>query len=316
MAENKTRPGSGRSLWKLSVSAACEAEETLTEWLGDAFAMPLSSYTDLESRRTTVTLWFERKPDWSSLRRAELRAGLARLQEFGLHVGPVRASLSRVRREDWAHSWKRHFPPVQVGAALLIRPSWSRRRPRRGQALVVLDPGLSFGTGKHPTTAFCLSQLASFRAAARTPHGPPVVPSFLDLGTGSGILAIAAVKLGYAPVEAHEIDPEALRIARANARRNRVSRKISFVEQDVARLPRHGRRKFDVVCANLTSDLLVAQRQRILSCLESRGLLVLAGVLQTEFPIVQRAFEAEDLRLVTSRVRGEWRSGGFIRRQN
>jgi ribosomal protein L11 methyltransferase len=316
MAKNKTRPGSGRSLWKLSVSAACEAEETLTEWLGGAFAVPLSSYTDFESRRTTVTLWFERKPDSSSLRRAEFRAALARLRQFGVHGNPVRLSLSRVRREDWAHSWKRHFPPIQVGAGLLIRPSWSRLRPRRGQALVVLDPGLSFGTGKHPTTAFCLSQLASYRAAVPPPHGPPAGRSFLDLGTGSGILAIAAAKLGYAPVEAHEIDPEALRIARANARRNGVSRKISFVEQDVARLPRHSRRKFDVVCANLTSDLLVAQRRRILSCLESGGLLVLAGVLETEFAIVRRAFEAEDLHLVTSRVRGEWRSGSFICPQN
>lgn len=314
MAENKTKRGSGRSLWKLSVSAACDAEEALSERLGGAFAVPLSSYTDLESRRTTVTLWFERRPDWSPLKRAELRAGLARLQECGLNIGPVRVSLSRVRRENWAHSWKRHFAPIQVGAALLIRPSWSQRRPRRGQALVVLDPGLSFGTGKHPTTAFCLSQLASYRAAAQPPHRSPQRRSFLDLGTGSGILAIAAARLGYAPVEAHEIDPEALRIARANARRNGVSRRIRFVAQDLARLPRHGRRKFDVVCANLTSDLLVAQRRRILSCLASRGLLVLAGVLDTEFPIVRRAFEAEDLRLVTSRVRGEWRSGSFIHR--
>lgn len=315
MAENKTKPGSDPSpLWKLSVSVFSEAEEAVTEWLGSVFAAPVSSYTDLETGRTTVTLWFKRRPDWSALKRAELRAGLARIQGFGINVGRVRVWLSRVFKRDWAHSWKRHFAPIQVGSALLLRPSWSHRRPRPRQALVVLDPGLSFGTGKHPTTAFCLRQLANGRPAL-PPHRSLATKSFLDLGTGSGILAIAAAKLGYAPVEAHDIDPQAVTIARANARRNGVDREITFVVQDLARLPRRGEVKFDVVCANLSSDLLVKQKQRILSCLKGRGWLVLAGILNREFPAVRKAFEASGLRLKVSCVRGEWRSGTFGRQQ-
>ena len=133
----------------------------------------------------------------------------------------------------------------------------------------------------------------------------------LDLGTGSGILAIAAAKLGYAPVEAHDVDAEAVGIARANARRNHVAGKIQFLAQDLARLPLRAARKFDVVCANLTADLLTSQRERIVSRLKPGGLLVLAGILDQEFPAVREAFEARGLRLAMSQVRGEWRSGSF-----
>jgi ribosomal protein L11 methyltransferase len=297
-------------LWRLSVQAASEAEEAVVEWLGGVYAEPVSSYSDLETRRCCVTVWFPRKPAWTRRTLAELQAGLDRIAKCGLKLGSARIVFAKVRREDWAESWKRHFPPLQVGSALLIRPSWSRLRPRPGQALVVLDPGLSFGTGKHPTTAFCLGQIVAARHRALRKAGAGRQP-FLDLGTGSGILAIAAAKLGYAPVEAHDFDREAVGIARGNARRNRVDGKIKFLVRDLTRLPLKGARKFDVVCANLTSDLLTSQRKRILSCLAPGGLLVLAGILDEEFLAVRRAFEGKGLRLAASQVRGEWRSGSF-----
>src|SRR5262249_3273167 len=147
--------------------------------------------------------------------------------------------------EDWAESWKRHFRPVEIGSRLLLKPSWSRRRPRKNQVLLVLDPGLSFGTGQHPTTRFCLEQLVAFASRNR---------SFLDLGTGSGILVIAAKKLGYRRVTAIDSDPDAVRIARANAKRNRLEEKLRLVHQDLTRLP-VGWRKHDLVCANLGYEL-------------------------------------------------------------
>ena len=142
-----------------------------------------------------------------------------------------------MRREDWAESWKRHFKPIEIGDALLVKPSWSKRRPRKNQAVVILDPGLSFGTGQHPTTAFCLREIVRLKLAKergrlarefKTRHHadePSALQSFLDIGTGSGILAIAAAKLGYQPVHAFDFDAEAVRIARANARANRVQAK-------------------------------------------------------------------------------------------
>src|SRR5262249_31938257 len=157
--------------------------------------------------------------------------------------------LEKVRQEDWAESWKRHFKPIEIGSTLLIRPGWSKRLARKGQATMILDPGLSFGTGQHPTTAFCLEQLVARRVRGQS-------QSLLDLGTGSGILAIAAAKLGYRPITAIDCDAEAARIARANARRNRVSHRVHFLQKDVAKLPGRPAEKYSMVCANLIAPIL------------------------------------------------------------
>ena len=209
-------------LWKISVTTAPEAEDAVAELLGGAFGQPASSYTDAETRQTAVSVYVQKRPDWSRARQAELASGLKRIARSGLDIGPGKISLKGIRQEDWAESWKLHFKPVVIGSALLLKPSWSRRRPRKGQAVVVLDPGLSFGTGRHPTTAFCLRQLVAGRR-------PGEAQSCLDVGTGSGILAIAAAKLGYAPVDAFDFDPQAVRVARANARRNGVSARIRLL---------------------------------------------------------------------------------------
>jgi ribosomal protein L11 methyltransferase len=165
---------------------------------------------------------------------------------------------------------------------------------------------MSFGTGQHPTTSFCLRELVRRRRATQP-------QSFLDIGTGSGILAIAAAKLGYNPVDAFDFDPEAIRIAQANARLNRVSDRIRFARQDVTRLARRAPRQYSVICANLISTLLEAARARILARLAQGGVLVVAGILDTEFPRVAAAYQATGLRLVRSRVEKEWRSGAFLR---
>jgi ribosomal protein L11 methyltransferase len=215
-----------------------------------------------------------------------------------------RISLSKIRRTDWANSWKRHFKPFDIGGVLLIRPSWSRHRVRSGQALVQIDPGLAFGTGQHPTTSFCLEEIVARRDSRKE-------QSFLDLGTGSGILAIAACKLGYAPIEAVDNDAAAIRIAVANARKNRVAHAIRFVLHDLARLPSRKASRYDVICANLISTLLIKQKERLLSRLRPGGILVLAGILNREFARVQKAYEASGLTLLSSQTDKEWRSGSF-----
>jgi len=137
--------------------------------------------------------------------------------------------------------------------------------------------------------------------------------SLLDIGTGSGILAIAAAKLGYAPVDAFDFDPESVRIARENARKNGVLRKINITRRDVTKLPLRSEKKYSLICANLISTLLIAERTRILARLKPDGVLVLAGILNSEFDLVQRDYERAGLRLIASKVEKEWRSGAFRR---
>jgi ribosomal protein L11 methyltransferase len=211
-------------------------------------------------------------------------------------------TVKRLEAQDWAESWKRHFKPLEIGKHLLVQPSWSRRRPRPNQALVVLDPGLSFGTGQHPTTEFCLHQLVACRPSGRQ-------ASLLDLRTGAGILAIAGVKLGYKPVVPIDNDPVAVQTARANAAVNRVTGKLRIQKRDVTRLS--GSQSFDLICANLTAELLQSAASHILGQLNPGGALVLAGILDTQFEDVRKTYEQTGLKLVASERNREWRSGRF-----
>ena len=268
-------------------------------------SLPAPTLT-LTPSRATVSVYLAVKPDRSAPERTELASGLERMVRNGLDLGPGSISLESIPREDWAESWKLHFKPLIIGSALLLKPSWSRRRPRRGQAVVVLDPGLSFGTGRHPTTAFCLRQLVARRRRGEA-------QSCLDVGTGSGILAIAAARLGYRPVDALDCDPESIRIARGNARRNNVDAGIRFLRQDLTKLPRRRVRKYSVVCANLISNLLVAERDRILACVEADGALIVAGILQREFEQVVKVLRTRRLAVDGEPgMQNEWRSGAFV----
>jgi ribosomal protein L11 methyltransferase len=151
---------------------------------------------------------------------------------------------------------------------------------------------------------FCLRQILAFRQADQT-------QSLLDIGTGSGILAIAAAKLGYVRVRAFDSDVEAVRVARANAIKNRVQSILSVGHQDLARLPLQTTKKYDLVCANLVWHILSEESQRITNRLKPTGILVLAGVLKQQFCEVQERFQARGLRLVVTSTGGEWQSGSF-----
>jgi ribosomal protein L11 methyltransferase len=291
-----------KPLWRISVATSREAEDAIAEMLGSTFGSAASSYLDAKTGASRVTIFCEARPA-DGIRKA-IAAGLAQIKQCGLEIGAGKIQIAKVPREDWAESWKRHFKPIEISNALLVKPSWSRRRPRKNQAVVILDPGLSFGTGQHPTTAFCLREIARRRKTATG-------RSFLDIGTGSGILAIAAVKLGYQPVHAFDFDTEAVRVARANARVNGVRSRSKIEHGDVSKLPLRPAKKYDLVCANLISDLLIAERRQIAAQMNRGGTLVLAGILKMEFLQVQKAFEGLGLKLVCSQSRKEWRSGSF-----
>ncbi|HEY1788446.1 MAG TPA: 50S ribosomal protein L11 methyltransferase [Verrucomicrobiae bacterium] len=298
-------------LWVVSVVTTPEAEDAVGEMLGGLFGCPASSYFDFESQISRVCVYVPGKI--GSNARQGVREGLDRIRDCLIEIGPAKISVARIRKEDWAESWKRHFKPIEFGDLLLVKPGWSKKKSRRNQAVVILDPGLSFGTGQHPTTSFCLSEIARHsprrnlvqsRDNLRKPG-----KAFLDIGTGSGILAISAAKLGYAPVHALDYDAVAVRAARANARRNSVNLRI--VRGDVTRLPKGPKRRYHFICANLISGLLISQRERIAAQLEPDGILVLAGILKSEFSEVRRGYEELGLKMVSTKSEKEWQSGSF-----
>jgi ribosomal protein L11 methyltransferase len=332
-----------QTIWKTCITTTPEAEDAVTELLATLVAPSPAGYTDADTGTTTVSAYSITRPASVGADKAALRLGLKNIKACGLKTGAGRITIQQLPPEDWAHSWKRHFPPLEIGDALLIKPSWSKRKPRPGQSLVVLDPGLSFGTGQHPTTEFCLRELLQRRKAlacgcgqqpnrgtsarfklvrskvAPKPNRAPrlmlrMAPrTFLDMGTGSGILAISAAKLGYDSVHAFDFDPQCVRVAKANATTNRVGRKIRITRADLTKLPLRSAKQYDVVCANLLADLLIAERDRILARLKPGGVLVVAGILKREFEEVAAAYRDAGMKLVGSKARMEWQSGTFVR---
>lgn len=293
-----------QKLWQVCVITTAEAEEATIEALATEFGAPASCYTDSETHVAQVSAYLETKPANLNEALKAIRRRLSVAKQNGINIGAGKVEFRELKRENWAESWKRHFKPLSIGGTLLLKPSWSPRKAKPGQRVIVLDPGLSFGTGHHATTSFCLREIVRF---CQRGGG-----SFLDIGTGSGILAIAAAKLGAKPIEAFDFDPEAVRVARENTNRNCVAGKLLLSRKDVTRIPHRARKQFDLVCANLISNLLMQECERIISRVTPTGTLVLAGILQKEFEQVQNCFEARGLKLVRRRDEKEWASGAFV----
>jgi len=307
MARSSLKP-SPTPLRQIAIVTRPEGEEAAAAILKREFGQQPGIYTDAATGLSTVSVYWSLPVAETLETRALLRGALIEAREEGHEIDPGRISIRTVPPQDWSESWKRHFKPIEIGPTLLVKPTWSRRVPRKGQQVVLLDPGLSFGTGQHATTHFCLSQVAALRGRSAGK------PSLMDMGTGSGILAIAAAKLGYGPVEAFDFDADCVRITEENARLNNVSESVQPKLADVTRLPVRTKDRFDVVCANLISDLLIAHRHRILGRVKPGGSLVLAGILATQFREVADAYAREGWRMVRARTDREWRSGLFRQR--
>ena len=216
------------------------------------------------------------------------------------------ASLKELPREDWAESWKRFFRTRRVSPRIVVRPSWQPARSGPGDCVIAMDPGMSFGTGQHATTRGCLRLLD-----AGAPR--PGTASFLDIGCGSGILAIAAAKLGFREIAAIDNDPAAIRCARANARANGVSGAIAFRVADFRR--RRARRAYDVVAANLLGPLLVEGAAALVRTLSRRpaARLIASGLLAGQEAEVRRAFAACGLHPRDRVAQGGWVTLAFSR---
>ncbi len=289
---------------QIAITSALDAEETISALLESLFeTTPSTAIRNGATEAVTSVYIPEDQRSAVDLKRL-IRENLSDLETHGVGVGPVSMRIRKIRAQDWTESWKRHFRTIEINERLLVKPPWSRKKARSNQEIVILDPGMSFGTGNHPTTLFCLKQIAQFAPNQSR-------PSCLDIGTGSGILAIAAAKLGFSPVDAFDNDVDAVTSSQKNAEKNQVEGKIHLFQGTLEELSHKPTRKYTVVCANLTHDLLKGHVKRIVAQLEPEGLLCLAGILIEQFDAVRDAFEAEGLASLDSETLNEWKSGSF-----
>lgn len=196
---------------------------------------------------------------------------------------------------DWLKTYRVHHRAVRVGRRLVVAPPWSRLADRPGRAVVRIDPGLAFGTGSHASTYLCLRALVDL--ARRRPLG-----RVLDVGTGSGVLAFAALRLGARSAKGIEPDPEALAAARANARLNRMGRRLVLGAQSAEAV----RGRFDTVLANLLRDLLMRHARNLADRVAPGGVLVVSGILDGQADEVRDGYAALGLGLARRLSREGW----------
>lgn len=244
----------------------------------------------------TLRAYFDAAPDSEKLRQQILRnLKLIDLPEFALRE--IR-SLT-VADRDWLAEWKKGYEPIAVGQRLLICPSWKRDRAKETDRIVIeIDPGMAFGTGTHETTRGCLEMLEKYWPS-RSGSG-----SLLDVGTGTGILAIAAIKLAPdSRVVGFDVDPEAVEVARENAAINGVADEI---EIEVNKLGSFHGQEFDVVLANLTADALIPLAPEFPLVMKPQGALIVSGVLREQANDVRSALEAQNFTAIETKPDGEW----------
>jgi ribosomal protein L11 methyltransferase len=294
---------------ELAVDADVEAVEAVSEIMGRAAPGGTSVEPAFElvdeglgarvdpTRPATVRAYLPARDRAAADRAAAgVAEALGHLQAFGLRpIGELRTRL--VNEADWAEAWKAHFPVLRVGRRVVIRPTWRRHRRLADDVVLALDPGMAFGTGLHPTTRLCLASVEALADRGVLSGG-----RVLDVGCGSGILAIAALKLGAATAVGLDTDPIAVEATLANARRNAVARRLRVRPGSLpsAEAP------FDVVLANLIAGVLVSLASALRDELRPGGSLLASGIFVDREREVAAAFEAAGLRVVGRSAEGDW----------
>jgi ribosomal protein L11 methyltransferase len=249
--------------YALDLTTAAEAREAVEYALLEAGALGTETGDADNDGRLNVSAYFSDVPD-----RERVRAELT--EAFRIYELPSSSvhemNLREVADEDWLGEWKKSWQPVEIGKRFIVAPPWAEIDNDHGRIVVRIEPGMAFGTGTHETTRLCLQAIEKTFAGA----------SFLDVGTGTGILAIAAAKLiPDASVNACDTDGEAIGIARENARLNNASQ-INFRAGSIDDVTASA----DVVCANLTADVIEPMLPALLSV--TCGRLILSGILETQ----------------------------------
>ncbi|CAM3115408.1 50S ribosomal protein L11 methyltransferase [Paenibacillus lupini] len=271
--------------------------------LGQWYELPLN---DIPEGQAVIKGYFLESVDMDALK-AVVVPRIEQLREFGIDPGNFEISFRVVDEEDWATAWKQYFKPIRVSERLTIKPTWEEYEPAEGENIIELDPGMAFGTGTHPTTSLCLQTLESVIKGDE---------EIIDVGTGSGILAIGAMKLGARRVLALDLDPVAVSSATENVRLNGLQDDIEVVESDLLGVlggkvvhavnERDARSTsvtlpVDLVVANILAEIILLFIDDVFAALKPNGIYIASGIFKNketdvEDGLIRSGFEVIDKR--------------------
>ncbi len=281
-----------------------EFQEAVSNFLVEQGAAGLEEEEIEESKRIKLKAYFlkdgrKQRVIWA------LHGYLRSLEKIFSKKIPCQMDTTFIPEQDWGENWKKYFKPVPIGSKFVVFPPWERVRLKKRRIPIEINPGMAFGTGTHATTQLCMEALE--RRLKK--YGGSV----LDVGTGSGILAIVAGKLGAQEVLGIDIDQVAVEVARENVERNGVKGRVRIRKGSVGRI----QKKFDLVLANVDFKGLKRLRTPLLRHLNDKGFLILSGILREEEDKMCRLYlESKAIRLIEVDYKGEWISLTFKKKSS
>ncbi|RYM05302.1 50S ribosomal protein L11 methyltransferase [Sporolactobacillus sp. THM7-7] len=226
----------------------------------------------------------------------EIKQSMNQLLLYDIDLGENRLTVSERHEEEWATAWKKYYKPVSVGNKLTITPTWIDYRPKDPEEKVIeLDPGMAFGTGTHPTTMLCIEALEQYLHSGA---------SVLDVGTGTGVLAISAAKLGAGRILAVDLDPVAVQSAKLNVKLNKVQESVCVRQNNLADNIGFG---YDLLVGNLLAEIVIRLAEEGgARVLKPNGLFIASGIIRSKKERVREALAANGLHVIDEREKNDW----------
>ncbi|WP_419726566.1 50S ribosomal protein L11 methyltransferase [Terrisporobacter petrolearius] len=223
-----------------------------------------------------------------------IKAKISLLPSYGLDIGEGTVSLSDVNESDWANEWKKYYKPTKIGKKIVVKPTWEDYDKQEGDLIIELDPGMAFGTGTHETTSMCIRELEKYVDESKR---------VFDIGCGSGILAIAAAKLGAKEVVAGDLDEVAVKVSRENCELNNVLDKVVVKHGSLFEVVEG---KADVIVANIIADIIKILANDVSKFLSEDGVFISSGIIHAKIDEVVEALQKNGFEIVEIVKLGEW----------
>ena len=223
-----------------------------------------------------------------------IKQKVSTLTGFGIDIGEGSVSLGQVNEEDWANEWKKYYKPTKIGEKLVVKPTWEDYEVQDGDLVIELDPGMAFGTGTHETTTMCMRELEKYVTEDS---------KVFDIGCGSGILAIAAAKLGAKDVIAVDLDEVAVKVAAENVAHNHVQDSVQVLHGNLIDVVSD---KADVVVANIIADIIKILAKDVHSCMKEDAVFISSGIIHAKVDEVKESLIENGFEIIEVKTLGEW----------
>lgn len=223
-----------------------------------------------------------------------IRQNVEKIPQYELDKGLGEVTTSAVYEKDWAHAWKKYYKPKKVGEKIVIKPTWEDYEEEDGDLIIELDPGMAFGTGTHETTIMCIRELEKYVTEDVT---------VFDVGCGTGVLSVAAAKLGAKKVIGVDLDPVSVKVSNENIAINNVENRIDIREGNLLDVIDQ---EADIIVANIIAEIIAKLSEDIPRFLKGNGIFISSGIILDKIPMVQEALINQGLDIVETIELGEW----------